>query len=173
MFWASMIGNSLVGPYLLPSFLTSANYLISFKHVLPDLPCSQNARRNMWFQNDGKPLRYRRCVRTHLSVSFGQRWIQRSGPIASPPTHSPGLSSVNYFLWEVLKAVVYMQHLPSLKWIWLQKSSELLRLFKIIQVCSIGFTDPWSVGVTRASLAMVKTSNIFCNLFTFYLLHYL
>lgn len=35
----------------------------------------------MWFQH-GAPDHHGKCVRTHLSVSFGQRWIGRGGPVA-------------------------------------------------------------------------------------------
>lgn len=106
--WAGLVGDCLVGPYLLPTPLTSANYLIFLEEVLPGLLQSvpHTVRRNLWFQHDGAPPHYGRCVRSHLNASFGQRWIGRGGPVAWPP-RSPDLSSLDFFLWGAMKAAVY------------------------------------------------------------------
>lgn len=106
--WAGLVGDCLVGPYLLPSRMTTANYRIFLKHVLPglldDVPLS--VRRNMWFQHDGAPAHFGLAVRRDLNRSFPQRWIGRGGPVPWPP-RSPDLSSLDFFLWGALKAIVY------------------------------------------------------------------
>ena len=47
--WAGLVGDVVVGPYLLPSPLTSANYLIFLQEVLPTLldTVPQHIRRHM------------------------------------------------------------------------------------------------------------------------------
>lgn len=106
--WAGLVGDVLVGPYLLPSPLTSANYLIFFQEVLPTLldTVPQHIRRHMWFQHDGAPPHYGRRVRAHLNHVFRHRWIGRGGPVPWP-SRSPDLNSIDFFFWGALKSVVY------------------------------------------------------------------
>lgn len=106
--WAGIVGDFLVGPYLLPAPLTSRDYLIFLQEMLPRLldPVPQNIKRHMLFQHDGAPPHYGRCVRQHLNQAFGHRWIGRGGPVIWPP-RSPDLSSIDFFLWGALKGAVY------------------------------------------------------------------
>ncbi|GBM80445.1 hypothetical protein AVEN_83032-1 [Araneus ventricosus] len=60
----------------------------------------------MWFQHDGEPAHFSIDVRNYLNATFGERWIGLGGPVAWP-SRFPDLSSLDYFLWEHLKSLVY------------------------------------------------------------------
>lgn len=106
--WAGIVGDSLLGPYILPPRLDSDKYLVFLQEVLPELLTDVPApvRRRMWFQQDGAPSHYGRCVRDHLDRTFPNRWIGRGGPVAWPP-RSPDLSPLDFFLWGAMKSLVY------------------------------------------------------------------
>ncbi|GFV38866.1 uncharacterized protein TNCV_2814821 [Trichonephila clavipes] len=91
--WAGIVGDSLLGPYILPPRLDSHKYLVFLQEVLPELLTDVPApiRRRMWFQQDRAPSHYARHVREHLDRTFPNRWIGRGGPVAWPP-RSPDLS---------------------------------------------------------------------------------
>lgn len=108
--WAGIMGDHLIGPYLLPSRLTGPNYLLFLQQVLPQLlrdeRISASTQRTMWFQHDGAPAHYSRDVRNYLDVTFGQQWIGRGGPVRWP-ARSPDLSCLDFYLWGHLKSLVY------------------------------------------------------------------
>ncbi|GFW01257.1 DUF4817 domain-containing protein [Trichonephila clavipes] len=106
--WAGIVGDSLLGPYILPPRLDSHKYLVFLQEVLPELLTDVPApiRRRMWFQQDGAPSHYTRHVREHLDRTFPNRWIGRGGPVAWPP-RSPDLSPLDFFLWGAMKGLVY------------------------------------------------------------------
>lgn len=43
-----------------------------------------------------------------LNANYPNKWIGRNGPIAWPP-RSPDLNSLDFFLWGLLKAKVYVR----------------------------------------------------------------
>jgi len=104
----------LIGPYILPQRLTGANYLIFLQEVLPklleDVPL--NLRRDMWFQHDGCPAHFSLAVRAYLTAVFGDRWIGRGGPVTWPP-RSPDLTPLDFFLWGLIKDLVYATPIES------------------------------------------------------------
>ncbi|GFX08071.1 transposable element Tcb1 transposase [Trichonephila clavipes] len=106
--WVGIVGDSLLGPYILPPRLDSHKYLVFLQEVLPELLTDVSApiRRRMWFQQDGAPSHYARHVREHLDRTFPNRWIGRGGPVAWPP-RSPDLSPQDFFLWGAMKGLVY------------------------------------------------------------------
>ncbi|KAJ4447246.1 hypothetical protein ANN_09250 [Periplaneta americana] len=57
-------------------------------------------------QHDGAPPHFSLAVREHLDRRFEQRWIGRGGPIVWPPL-SPDLTPLNFFLWGLMKSLVY------------------------------------------------------------------
>ncbi|XP_023226911.1 uncharacterized protein LOC111627544 [Centruroides sculpturatus] len=54
---AGIVGDHLIGPYLLPLSITGSNYLIFLQQVLPQLlgdkQISASTQQIMWFQHDG------------------------------------------------------------------------------------------------------------------------
>lgn len=106
--WAGILGDHLIGPYLLPERLNGKTYLTFLQHVLPDLlnVVPPRIRRVMWFQHDGAPAHYVRDVRNYLDITFPNRWIGRGGPVAWP-ARSPDLSPLDFFFWGRLKALMY------------------------------------------------------------------
>lgn len=106
--WAGIVNDFLIGPYLLPNRLNGRTYVIFLEEVLPELLDSVPVavRNTMWFQHDGAPSHFCNNVRNYLNAAFGPRWIGRGGPVAWP-ARSPDLSSIDFFLWGHLKALVY------------------------------------------------------------------
>ncbi|GFT56148.1 transposable element Tc3 transposase [Trichonephila clavipes] len=108
--WAGILGDHLIGPYILPDRLTGPRYLIFLEHVLPELLDSAHVtaatRTSMWFQQDGASAHFSISVRNHLDATCGERWIGRGGPVHWSP-RSPDLSCLDYFFWEQMKSLVY------------------------------------------------------------------
>ncbi|GFX86293.1 DUF4817 domain-containing protein [Trichonephila clavipes] len=98
--WAGILGDHLIGPYILPDRLTGPRYLIFLEQVLPELLDSAHVtaatRTSMWFQKDGVPAHFSISVRNHLNATCGERWIGRGGTVHWPP-RSPDLSCLDYF----------------------------------------------------------------------------
>lgn len=106
--WAGLLGDHLIGPYLLPPRLNGAAYLTFLEQVLPELlhEVPLHVQHRIWFQHDGAPAHFSRHVRHHLDVKYPGRWIGRGGPIPWPP-RSPDLSPIDFFLWGYMKSLVY------------------------------------------------------------------
>ncbi|GFU90607.1 uncharacterized protein TNCV_2176391 [Trichonephila clavipes] len=70
--WADILGDHLIGPYILPGHLTGPRYLIFLEQVLPKLldraHVTAATRTSMWFQQDGAPA--------HSVFLFGITWMQ-------------------------------------------------------------------------------------------------
>ncbi|GFY02421.1 DUF4817 domain-containing protein [Trichonephila clavipes] len=108
--WAGILGDHLIGPYILPDRLTGPRYLIFLEQVLPELLDSAHVtaatRTSMWFHQDGAPAHFNISVRNHLDATCGERWIGRGGSVHWPP-RSPDLSCLDYFFWGQMKSLVY------------------------------------------------------------------
>lgn len=114
--WAGIVNDFLIGPYLLPTRLHGSHYRIFLEEVLPELlqDVPTVVRNQMWFQHDGAPAHFKVVVRNYLDASFAGRWIGRGGPVRWPP-RSPDLSSIDYFLWGHLKAIIYETPVDSIE----------------------------------------------------------
>jgi hypothetical protein len=106
--WAGIVGENVIGPYLLPPRLNGHLYLEFLQHVLPELlqDVPLDIRRDMWLQHDGAPAHFSLRVREYLNDQFPNRWIGRGGPV-SWPARSPDLSALDFFLWGYVKSLVY------------------------------------------------------------------
>lgn len=71
--WAGVIGDCLLGPYLLPPRLDGKKCLIIFETVLPTFLVAIPAHfcRDMWFQYDEAPVHSTITVRDYLNRIFG------------------------------------------------------------------------------------------------------
>lgn len=114
--WAGILGDHLLGPYLLPERLNGAKYLVFLQHVLPDLlqGIPATVRQNMLFMHDGAPAHFSIAVRNHLDATYPGRWIGRGGPVAWPP-RSPDLNPLDFFFWGHLKSLVYQTPVDTLE----------------------------------------------------------
>lgn len=106
--WAGIIGDHLLGPYLLPERLDGKKYLTFLQQVLPEMMTDvpPRIRRVMWFQQDGAPAHFAPEVRNYLNATFPNQWIGRGGPVPWP-ARSPDLSCLDFFLWGHLKSLMY------------------------------------------------------------------
>ncbi|GFV81880.1 DUF4817 domain-containing protein [Trichonephila clavipes] len=108
--WAGILGDHLIGPYILPDRLTGSRYLIFLEQVLPELLDSAHVTAatltSIWFQQDGTP---------HISVFlFGITWMQHvvNDGLAVEVQYiglprSPDLSCLDYFFLGQMKSLVY------------------------------------------------------------------
>lgn len=106
--WVGILGNYLIGPYILPNRLNSPIYHAFLRDILPELmeDIPLEVRRNMWFQHDGAPPHFSNNVRDFLNDTYGRRWIGRGGPVNWPP-RSPDLTPLDFFVWGHMKTLVY------------------------------------------------------------------
>ncbi|GFX70787.1 uncharacterized protein TNCV_1337491 [Trichonephila clavipes] len=66
----------------------------------------------MWFQHDGTPAHFSEDVRSALHTAYPWRWIGRGGPV-NWPARSPDLFSLDIFLWDHIKSLVYASPVDS------------------------------------------------------------
>lgn len=106
--WTGILGDYLVGPYILPDRLSGATYRIFLEHVLPRLlqAVPLPIQSDMWFMHDGAPAHFAITVRNFLNATYPARWIGRGGPVAWPP-RSPDLNPLDFFFWGHMKSLVY------------------------------------------------------------------
>lgn len=108
--WCGILGDSLLGPYILPPRLNAHHYLVFLQEVLPELLEEADPPVDLlfghWFQHDGCPAHYGREVRAHLDAVYPDRWIGRGGPVHWPP-RSPDLTPLDFYLWGAMERLVY------------------------------------------------------------------
>ena len=106
--WCGVIGDRLIGPFVLENNLTGHTYEAFLRNELPGLleDSPLMVRNQMYFQHDGAPPHYSRLVREYLHASFPNRWLGRLGPVAWPP-RSPDLTPLDYYIWGHMKTLVY------------------------------------------------------------------
>ena len=103
-----LLGNKLIGPFVLDNNLTGNTYEVFLRNELPglleDMPLM--IRSQMYFQHDGAPPHYPRHVREYLNEFFRNSWLGRGGTAAWPP-RSPDLTPLDYYLWSHIKTLLY------------------------------------------------------------------
>ena len=106
--WVGIIGDTWIGPFILPGPLTGAfpcDFLINNLNVLlEEVPLDIIQR--MWFTHDGAPPHFALAARAILHQRFPNKWIGRQGT-TQWPARSPDLNPLNFYLWGPLKAIVY------------------------------------------------------------------
>ncbi|KAK3882488.1 hypothetical protein Pcinc_013131 [Petrolisthes cinctipes] len=117
--WAGILGDHLIGPFMLPQRLTANVYTRFLQDDLPilleDVPF--RTRRQMWFMQDGAPAHFARDTRDFINVMYPDKWIGRVGPIAWPPK-SPDLTPLDFYLWGHLKSRVYATQINTRQELW-------------------------------------------------------
>ena len=106
--WTGILGDHLIGPYILPGRQNGCNYWNFLNEVLPELSGNVPSAdiRGMWFQHDGAPAHFAVAVRQLLDARYPNRWIGRDSPTAWPPS-SPDTTPLHFYLWGHLKSLVY------------------------------------------------------------------
>lgn len=103
--WCAMASEGIIGPYFFESTVTGEGYLeLLEKYFWPKV------KNNLffYFQQDGAAPHYANIVRDWLGQKLPGRWIGRRGPVEWPP-RSPDLTPLDFFLWGVLKDMVYAE----------------------------------------------------------------
>ncbi|GJQ80004.1 hypothetical protein Trydic_g9477 [Trypoxylus dichotomus] len=106
--WAGILNGTLIGPFILPTQLTSTQYLHFLENNLPELleDVPLNVRRDMWFLHEGAAPHFAREVRQYLRDVFACHRISQTGYVTWP-ARSPDLNPINFYLWEYMKQLVY------------------------------------------------------------------
>jgi len=106
--WCGVLGNRLIGPFVIGNNLTGNVYEVFVWNELPvlleDIPLMRGSQ--MYFQHDEAPPHYTRHVRDYLNESFPNRWLGRGVPVTWPP-RSPDLTPLDYYLLGHMKTLVY------------------------------------------------------------------
>lgn len=93
-----MLGDNLIGPYILPNGLNSHTHLVFLRDLLPDiLDVPLKDRINMRIQHDACPSHFRLIVQQHLNETYREQWIGRGGGINWPPRY-PHLTPLDFFV---------------------------------------------------------------------------
>ena len=103
--WAAISSLGIIGPYFFEGTVTADAYLTMLQTFF--WPRAQN-HQDFYFQQDGAPPHYGLKVREWLDTNFEGKWIGRRGPIEWP-ARSPDLTPPDFFLWGVIKNLVYAQ----------------------------------------------------------------
>jgi hypothetical protein len=73
--WAGIVGECLLGPYVLPDKLNGQNYTDFLRTALPDylevMPLA--FRRQLYFMDDGAPAHFSLSARRHLNAHYPGR----------------------------------------------------------------------------------------------------
>lgn len=109
--WAAISSEGLIGPFFLDGRVNGERYLNMLQTQF--YPLVQH-HEDFFFQQDGAPPHYATAVREWLNETFTDRWIGRRGPMEWP-ARSPDLTPPDFFLWGVLKDLVYKQNPTSIQ----------------------------------------------------------
>ena len=114
--WAAISSNGIIGPFFFEGTVNAKRYLDMLEtQFFPAL--NHYNQEDIYFQQDGAPCHYAIDVRQWLNNKFPGQWLGRRGPIEWP-ARSPDLTPPDFFLWGVLKDLVYGENprtLPELR----------------------------------------------------------
>lgn len=102
--WCAMSSKGIIGPFFFENTVTGESYL----KLLRDEFWPLVQEDNYFFQQDGATPHYAIVVRDWLNQTMPERWIGRRGPVEWP-SRSPDLTPMDFFLWGVLKDMVYSE----------------------------------------------------------------
>ncbi|GJQ78998.1 hypothetical protein Trydic_g159 [Trypoxylus dichotomus] len=105
--WVGIVGDTLLGPCILPAKLTQDSYLRFLRNTmqkyLDDIPLY--AQGNLWFMHDGEGSHISQEVCDFFNKTFSQ-WIG-GGDHGSWSTRSPDLNPIDFFFWDYMERLVY------------------------------------------------------------------
>ena len=102
--WAAISPFGIIGPFFFEGSVTAEIYL----DMLQTFFWPRVQDQDCYFQHDGAPPHYGRYVRQWLDENFPRKWIGRRGPIEWP-ARSPDLTPPDFFLWGLMKDLVYRE----------------------------------------------------------------
>ena len=138
-----IVGDCLVGPYVLPACITGAVFRDFIQNTLPDLlheDVPLQIRQNMWFMHDGAPAHFSLIVPDTLAGIYHDRWIGRGGPVPWP-ARSPDLNPLDFYLWGHLK-YWFMEQTSRLKKLFIDASWKPAKPFDTIPEYLKGCDSP-------------------------------
>jgi hypothetical protein len=129
--WGGMAQGHLFGPYFFPSTVTGDSYrAILAEFFIPDLLERLGEVEEVWFHQDGAPAHVANETKAFLVSTFHGRVISRDFIHEWPP-RSPDLTPCDYYLWGVVKELVYKERiynsLPDLQ-------DAIIQAFEVIRM---------------------------------------
>lgn len=105
--WAALSKSHLFGPYFFPSTVTGDMYrAVLTEFFFPNLHEQCGTTEHIWFQQDGAPAHTATETKHLLADQFQDRIVSR-GFLHEWPPRSPDLTPCDFYLWGVVKDVVY------------------------------------------------------------------
>jgi hypothetical protein len=105
--WAAVSKYHLFGPYFFPHTVTGESYRATLSEIfLPNLNEMCGGTEHIWFQQDGAPAHYANETKQLLQDHFHGRIVSRGFDVEWPP-RSPDLTPCDFYLWGVVKDMVY------------------------------------------------------------------
>jgi hypothetical protein len=105
--WAGMSQQHLFGPYFFPGTVSGDAYRAVISEMfINDLLQRVGSTEQIWFQQDGAPAHTAGDTKELLQSHFGTRVVSR-GFLHEWPPRSPDLTPCDFFLWGVVKDIVY------------------------------------------------------------------
>jgi hypothetical protein len=105
--WAALTRNHLFGPYFFANTVTSDSYCaILTEFFIPDLLAVYGSTDFLWFQQDGAPAHFARDTIQLITAHFQDRIVSR-GCLHEWPPRSPDLTPCDFYLWGVVRDMVY------------------------------------------------------------------
>jgi hypothetical protein len=106
--YCGVLGNRLIGPFVLHNNLTGNAYEAFLRNELTGLleHVPLMVRSQIYFQHDGALPHYTRHVREYLDESCPNCWLGCGWPVAWAP-RSPDLTPLDYYFWGHMKTLVY------------------------------------------------------------------
>ena len=96
--WCSVVGDQLIGPYVLPPRDIYVNFLqYELPALLENFPIQ--TRRQIYYEHDGGPPHFSQVVRIPKPMDW-------SWGTQNLPPRSPDLNPLNYHVWGYMKATV-------------------------------------------------------------------
>jgi hypothetical protein len=113
-FWRALCMTFRLGFTCYPQRLSAQIYGVFLEEELPEMleEIPLALRRIMWLHHDGAAAHFTRQVREHLTATYGDRWIERGGPVVWT-TRSPDLTLMEFFLCGHIKNLIFTSPVDS------------------------------------------------------------
>ncbi|KAJ8874098.1 hypothetical protein PR048_024939 [Dryococelus australis] len=114
--WAGIVGDNVIGPFLLPNSVVGFQYYNSLQfrltQLIENVPLA--IRERMWLQHHGAPPHFTRNERDHLNTTYPDRWIGRwMGPgFLKACVYETPVASEKNLLARVVTACDHMRDTP-------------------------------------------------------------
>uniref|UniRef100_A0A2A4K448 DUF4817 domain-containing protein n=1 Tax=Heliothis virescens TaxID=7102 RepID=A0A2A4K448_HELVI len=156
--WAGVIRNKIIGPIFIDGELKGQQYLemldTTIEDLIQEVPVSY--LNNFYYQLDGDRTHSSHIITKFLNEKYGNYWIGSDGPVHWP-TMSPDLTPCCFFLWPVIKELVYADEAETLE----ELKLKITQAFDKLRNETSVLNDLQSHLLKRANLCLEKDGQRF------------